>query len=329
MQTNLEIRNEAWRLLWERKWFWKLLGAAILLQVCSQVVVTIVDGIVYRLGVFNITALQNLAQERLPLPEFTPRLILEFASSTVLIFFLSFILGGISGFGNSRLQLRAVDDNSESWMKAAFSGFGIPLELAWLAFRMSLLFVFWIILAIIAAGAIAVSFLSAVPKPQTPAELSLSVAVVTLASAVFIAIYSIPFYKYRYLFRIKADHPDWSAGECIRHCRELARGNKWRIFVHDCSYWRILLGALLPLLVIMCVVLLGAAVFRGSDAEAPSLSAAVAVGAVFGVLAMLASYIALLVFGAISVHYIGVGQTILYREISRSTPSTPPAPENC
>jgi hypothetical protein len=42
------------------------------------------------------------------------------------------------------------------------------------------------------------------------------------------------------------------------------------------------------------------------------------VGVVFGVLAMLASYIALLVFGAISVHYIGVGQTILYREISRT-----------
>ena len=51
MQTNLEIRDEAWRLLWERKWFWKLLGAAILLQVCSQAVVTIVNGIVYRLGV--------------------------------------------------------------------------------------------------------------------------------------------------------------------------------------------------------------------------------------------------------------------------------------
>jgi hypothetical protein len=33
---------------------------------------------------------------------------------------------------------------------------------------------------------------------------------------------------------------------------------------------------------------------------------------------MLAAYLALLVFGAISVHYIGVGQSILYREISRT-----------
>ena len=318
MQTNSEIRNEAWRLLWERKWFWKLLGAAILLQVCSQVIITIVNGVVYRLGVFNITAMMNMIEERIPLPEFTPRIILELASSTVLIFFLSFILGGIALYGNSRLQLRAVDDNDESWMKTAFSGFKIPLELAWLTFRVSLVYIFWMVLALIPAAALVALFFSAVPTPQTPAELSMSVAVVTLASVIFIAIYCIPFYKYRYLFRIKADHPDWSAGECMRHCRELVCGSKWRIFLHDCSYWRILLGALLPLLVIMMVVLIAAPILGGGHESAPTHSAAAVVGAVFGVLAMLASYIAVLVFGAISVHYIGVGQTILYREISRT-----------
>ena len=318
MQTNSEIRNEAWRLLWERKWFWKLLGAAILLQVCSQVIITIVNGIVYRLGVFNITAMTNMIEERIPLPEFTPRIILELASSTVLIFFLSFILGGIASYGNSRLQLRAADDNSESWMKVAFSGFKIPLDLAWLTFRMCVVFMIWMILALIPSGVVAAIFFAIVPKPQTPGELASAVAVVTLASALFIAIYCVPFYRYRYLFRIKADHPDWSAGECMRHCRELVCGSKWRIFVHDCSYWRILLGALLPLLVIMMVVLIAAPILGGGHESAQSHSAAAVVGVVFGVLAMLASYIALLVFGAISVHYIGVGQTILYREISRT-----------
>ena len=303
MQTNLEIRNEAWRLLWERKWFWKLLGAAILLQVCSQAVVTIVNGIVYRLGVFNLTAMMNLQEEHMPLPQFTPRLIWEFSSSTALSLFFAFILGGIALYGNSRLQLRAVEDNDESWMKTAFSGFKIPLELAWLTFRVSLVYIFWMVLALIPAAALVALFFSAVPTPQTPAELSMSVAA---------------FYKYRYLFRIKADHPDWSAGECMRHCREIVYGSKWRIFVHDCSYWRILLGALLPLLVIMAVVLLATAILGGRSAGAPTPSAAVAVGAAFGVVAMLAAYLALLVFGAISVHYIGVGQSILYREISRA-----------
>ena len=155
MQTNLEIRNEAWRLLWERKWFWKLLGAAILLQVCSQAVVTIVNGIVYRLGVFNLTAMMNLQEEHMPLPQFTPRLIWEFSSSTALSLFFAFILGGIALYGNSRLQLRAVEDNDESWMKTAFSGFKIPLELAWLTFRVSLVYIFWMVLALIPAAALA------------------------------------------------------------------------------------------------------------------------------------------------------------------------------
>lgn len=318
MRDNKTIRDEAWNILWERKWFWKLLGAAILLSVCSQAIVTIVNGIVYRLGVFNIIALQNLMEERMPLPEFTPRLIWELSSSSALYLFFAFILGGITAYGSSRLQLRAVEDNSESWMKTAFSGFRIPLELAWLTFQLSLVFVFWLVLALIPAGTSVALFFAAVPTPQTPVEIALSAAVVTLASSIFIAIYCIPFYKYRYLFRIKADHADWSAGECMRHCRELTYGNKWRIFRHDCSYWRILLGALLPLLAVMAVALMFAATAGEAREGAAMHSAAAAVGMAFGVLAMIAAYLCMLVFGAISVHYIGVGQTILYREISRS-----------
>jgi len=320
MKSNLEIRNEAWSLLWERKWFWKLLGAAILLQVCSQAIVTVVNGIVYRLGVFNLTALMNLRQENMPLPEFTPRIIWEFASSTALSFFFAFILGGIALFGNSRLQLRAVEDNSESWMKVAFSGFKIPLELAWLTFRMSLVFMFWMILALVPAVALAALFFTAVPAPQTVVELAAAVAVVTIASSLFIAIYCVPFYKYRYLFRIKSENPDWSAGVCMKHCRELVYGSKWRIFKHDCSYWRILLGALLPLLVMMAAMLLVAATI-GSGPVAQTRSAATVVGLLFAAVAMIAAYVALLVFGAISVQYIGVGQTILYREISKTRES--------
>ena len=98
----------------------------------------------------------------------------------------------------------------------------------------------------------------------------------------------------------------------MRHCRELVYGSKWRIFMHDCSYWRILLGALLPMLVIMGMILLTAAVIGSGHGGASST--ATVIGAAFGAVA----YLALIVFGAISVHYIGIGQTILYREISRN-----------
>ena len=121
MQTNSEIRNEAWRLLWERKWFWKLLGAAILLQVCSQVIITIVNGVVYRLGVFNITAMTNMIEERIPLPEFTPRIILELASSTVLIFFLS--------LWSRAFRLSSSDAEAPSSNRACgFPAHGFPCE---------------------------------------------------------------------------------------------------------------------------------------------------------------------------------------------------------
>ena len=57
-----------------------------------------------------------------------------------------------------------------------------------------------------------------------------------------------PFYRYRYVFRLKADHPDWTALQCMRGCSELTYGFKWRSFKLDCSYWRTLLLVVLPVL---------------------------------------------------------------------------------
>ncbi len=317
MQSDIEIRNEAWRLLWKRNWFWKLLGAGILLQVCSQAIVTIVNGIVYRLGVFNLTAAMNLMQERQPLPDLTPRIMWEFSSSTLLYLFFAFILGGIAYYGNSALLLRSCEDNEEGWLKTAFGGFKMPLDLAWLSFRLSLVYFFWSLLAGIPCGAIIAAVVANVPTVSTVAEGSIYGFAFAICAAIVIAVVSIPFYRYRYLFRIKAEHPDWSAGECMRSCRELTNGNKWRIFKHDCSYWRILLLALLPMLVMMTLVLLTVAGIATKPASGGEQSAVLAIFAILGALLIVASYLAMIVFGVISVYYIGVGQTIFYREISR------------
>ncbi len=317
MQSNVEIRNEAWRLLWKRGWFWKLLGAGILLQVCSQAIVTVVNGIVYRLGVFNLTAAMNMMQTRQPLPDLTQRIMWEFSSSTLLYFFFAFILGGITYYGNSVLLLRSAEDRGEGWLKAAFGGFKMPLELAWLSFRLSLVYFFWSLLAGIPCGAIIAAVVANVPTVSTVAEGSICGSAFAICAAIFIAVICIPFYRYRYLFRIKAEHPDWSAGECMKSCRVLTSGNKWRIFKHDCSYWRILLLALLPMLVMVTMLLLAVAGVSAKPAAGDGQSAVLAVFAIFGVLALIASYLAMIVFGVISVYYIGVGQTIFYREISR------------
>lgn len=316
MKDNKTIRDEAWRLLWKRNWFWKLLGASLLLSVCAQAIITVVNGIVYRLGVFNITAMMNLREQGMSIPAFTPRLIWEFSSSTVLYLFFATIMGAISAYGNSVLLIRSTDDNDEGWLKAAFGGFKMPLGLTWLFFRLWLVYIFWAILAALPGIVLFTWLYDAAPPSEAPIAIAIYTIAFSLCACVFIAIYCIPFYKYRYAFRLKADHPDWSAGECMRSCRELVYGSKWRIFLHDCSYWRIILLAMLPMLFLAAIVAV-VVITAGGVQALKEPSAAVAVAISFGVLVAIIAYLAILVLGVITAHYIGVGQTILYREISR------------
>ncbi len=310
MRSNSEIRESAWRLLWQGNWFWKLLGGAILLNVCSQVVYAVLNGMLYRFGVFGMTALTNALEEYrkngTPLPDVTPSLVAQFASSTVLTLFFAFIMAGIAAYGNSALVLRAADEKSEDWLKAAFGGFAIPLDLAWLFFRISLIFVFWTVMALVPSGAV-VWLAMKVAQPASPPY----VLAIIAALCLYVAILCIPFYRYRYLFRVKADHTEWAAGRCIGECAALTEGYKWRCFVHDCSYWKILLAPLLLLLVCVagvCVVAIPAV--RQLCPEEARMAVAAA-----GALVVIISYLVFVVFAVVIGFYIGVGQTLLYRDI--------------
>ena len=309
MRGNSEIRESAWRLLWQGNWFWKLLGGAILLNVCSQVVYAVLNGLLYRFGVFGMTALTNAMEEyaknRTPLPDVTPSLVAQFASSTALTLFFGFIMAGIAAYGNSTLLLRATDEKNEGWLKAAFGGFAIPLDLAWLLFRVSLIFVFWNIVALVPSGAVVWTAVKVAPPAPT------YFLAVFAALSMYVAIMCIPFYRYRYLFRIKADHPDWPAGRCIGECAALTEGFKRRSFVHDCSYWKILLAPLLLLLA--CVVGVCGAAIPAVRQLCPEGARMVVAAA--GALLFVVSYLVFIVFAVVIGFYNGVGQTLLYRDI--------------
>ena len=317
MRGNGEIRERAWHLLWQGRWFWKLLGGAILLNVCSQVVYSVLNGLLYRFGVFGMTALTNALEEyaknRTPLPEITPSLVTQFVSSTALTFFFLFIMASISAYGNSALLLRAVDEKNEGWLKAAFGGFAIPLGLAWLFFRMFLIFLFWYVVALLPSVAVVGLAITAVPPALTPHLVAAAVYTLAIVAALclYVAIMCMPFYRYRYVFRIKAEHPDWAAGRCIGECAMLTDGSKWRCFVHDCSYWKILLVPLLLLL--FCVAAVCGIVSPAVRQLFPE-GVRVAV-AVVGAVVLIVSYLAMFVFALIICFYIGVGQTLLYRDI--------------
>ena len=315
MRSNSEIRDRAWCLLWQGKWFWRLLGGAILLNVCTQVVYTVLNGMLYRLGVFGMTAFTNALEEYAkngaPLPEFTPDRIVQFASSTVLTMFFVFIMGGIAAFGNGTLVIRAVDENEDGWLKSAFGGFRMPLGLAWLSFRISLIYMVWCLVAF-APLAVMVGLATGLNASGISASVGGAAAyalAVTVGLSLAAAILCVPIYRYRYLFRLKADNPDWSAGQCIRECSALSDGFKWRCFVHDCSYWKILLAPLLLSALFVAVVVAASTAKHWCAVDASAAVAAV------GALVAIALYFALIALIAVAVWYIAVGQTLLYRDI--------------
>lgn len=309
--SNIEIRNRAWELLWRGKWFWRLLGAMILLQVVSQAAISLLNGILTRMGVFTPQSVLADMERGGTLPEFSSGVIFEFSLSVALYLFFTFLFSGISSYGNNRLLNSAADDNGEDWMKRAFGGFKIPLELGWLAFRMMLVFFFWSAIAAIPPASAFLLFGGYVSMPETVAAAALFSLVMAAAIVAYTAVMAVPFYRYRYLFRIKADNPEWSAFECMRHCRSLTAGEKWRIFKHDCSYWRVFLLPLAFMTLIggmVCTVFGFAGEIRDSDATG--------VFAVFAALGIVFLYFAFIASAIICAFYNGVGQSVLYREIS-------------
>ena len=313
MESNSEIRGRAWLLLWREKWFWKLLGGTVLLNVCAQVISSALNGALHRLGVFGMGALagalEDYAKNRAPLPELTPDLAVQFATSTALVLFFAFIMGGISAYGRSALLLRAADGNGAGWLKAAFGGFKMPLGLAWLSFRACLIYTGWSVVAFVPASAVV--WLARVASPPAALALPAYALAGTLACGLAAAVLCVPFYRYRYLFRVKADHPDWGAGRCLRECAALSRGFKWRCFVHDCSYWRALLAPLLLLL--LCVAAVCAVSCARFWCPQGLRDAVVATGALLCV----AMYLAVVAMAVVVGFYVGVGQTLLYRDVAR------------
>lgn len=310
MRTNEEIRNEAWTKLWHEKWFWKILIASILLDLSMQLVFKIIciiaSSCIGDLGTLSQTNLSNsLAMIARGDMSALPTITLHIAITA----FMTIIATGITQFGKSTVLLRAADGKQEGYLKAAFEGLKMPLGLVYLTLRVALVFILWGILAILPCiGGAAICELMAIDA--TSIKIAAWALIITAAATFSLAIIAIPFYRYRFLFRIKADNPEWSASKCMRECRSLTQGNKWRIFKHDCSYWKefltpVILGS------ILCAYLL----YRLHTLHlSPNEGAILDPKFIIGLVCMLALYIAIMIFTVIAIFHISLGQTILYRE---------------
>ena len=280
MKSNAERMDLAWKRLWTDHWFGRLFGGGLLLGLCGYVVQAIVSGTLTSLNVqswldYAQAVLQNWQDLTTPVPNLTEQFVSQATSSTLLTLFFSYLMAGITTYGAAVILRRCLDNKEQGWLGAAFGGFKYPFGMLWLFLRMLFIWFWWGLFLVI-----------------PPLGIWLLV---------------VAFYRYRFIWLVKADHPDWGAGRCLKACREMMMGHKMDSFRLDCAYWK----PLTLLLILMCVPCAGAAgLFAVSDA----------LQVVVGFVAFMA-FVA--VFGAAIVitQYIRVGQGFLYRELADSDKS--------
>ena len=311
MRSNAEFRNLAWTRLWADMWFWRLFGGGLLLMLCGYAVNVVIGGILGRLGVqdwqdYYVAVAMNRKDLTTPVPNLTSNYIFTATSATVLESFIGYIMAGIAAYGAAVILLRCLRNEENGWLGAAFGGFKDPFGMLWLFIRLMLIYLGWMIVAIFPLGVIAGACLPVVKPMLESAPLlaaTLLSVVFALGSGIFLAVYSIPFYRYRFLFLFKAEHPDWSAGACLRSCKAFMEGHKWQSFKLDCSYWKpitlVLLLVMMAVTAILLVVLLK---------DNKMLAALLGLG---GILALFASFAG----GIVLAQYIGVGQGFLYEDL--------------
>ena len=311
MRSSTELKQLAWQRLWSDKWFGRLFGGGLLLMLCGYAVNVVIGGILGRLGVqdwrdYYLAVAMNRKDLTTPIPNLTGNYIFTATSATVLETFIGYIMAGIAAYGAAVILLKCLKNEEKGWLGEAFGGFKDPFGMLWLFVRLMLIYLCWIIVAIFPLGVIAgVCFPIVMPMRETaPLQASLLMSVVfTIGIGTFIAIYCIPFYRYRFVYLFKAEHPDWSAGACLRSCKALMEGHKWQSFKLDCSYWKPITLVLMLLLVVMAAIGL-AVVFKGN-------TMLVALLVLVTIFVFLACWVSAIVLG----QYISVGQGFFYQDL--------------
>lgn len=309
MKSNVELKELAWKRLWADKWFGRLFGGGLLLGLCGYAVQVVISGI---LGRLNVQTWQNYAQAVLanrqdlttPVPNLTSEFISQATSSSVLVLFFSYLMAGIAAYGGAAILLKCLANDEKDWLKAAFGGFKWPFEMLWMFVRLVLTYLCWFLLGVVPLAAVALSCRSEISAVIESGSLA-AVATLSFLSAagllVPVLLACVPFYRYRFLFLVKAERPELGANASFRACRELMKGSLMTSFRLDCSYWRPIAGLLL-----LCLALMVGAL---ALTQVPAWAQLVLGALLFGGL------LALFVCSIVLSQYIGVGQGFLYQEI--------------
>jgi len=237
MMTNAEIRAEAWKRLWNDRWLVRLAVAGILL---TGILWTVLAGLAVAYRVLEISTLQDFAvawqkaaAQGLGYTASSGEAMMRMIAASLFQGFMQYLLSGLVMFGAVTLVLRAIRGERERWLAAAFSGFAAPFTMFWLMFGVQMRLVFWIFLATVPAGVLMI-------VPYVGGMVAVALVVGVLCWCI---------YRYRNVWFLRVDHPEWSAGQCIAGSVETMKGWKMRAFGLDCSFLGALSGVFALLLV--------------------------------------------------------------------------------
>ena len=309
MKSAGELKELAWKRLWADRWFGRLFGGGLLLSLCGYAVQVVIGGVLSRLNVqtwqgYFEAVLANRQDLTTPVPNLTSDFISQATSSSALVLFFSYLMAGIAAYGGAVILLKCLANDERDWLKAAFGGFKWPFEMLWMFVRLLLTYLGWFLLGVVPLGAVVMSCRVQISAVVESGSLSAMAALSLLFAAgllVSVLLACVPFYRYRFLFLVKAERPELGANACFRACRDLMKGNLLTSFRLDCSYWRPITGVL-----VLCLALTAAAFALTAMPSAAQL----ALGAFLFV-----GLVGLFACSIVLAQYISVGQGFLYREI--------------
>lgn len=286
--TNKEIRNQAWDLLWHKNWVSKLILISSALQLSASLIMGAVTDTLKTIGVVNINETLRLLERDGFLIFFDSPL--EYLTVAAMYLFFSFLMTGIVNFGICKTLNNVADNNQEGYIKSAFAAFKMPFEV----FNLQFLFTLITFLFVLVCTAPFLFYAFKSSWPHMPELINVNNPLVSFVFicvaiiAVILAI-TIPFYRFRYIFRVKADHPEWPASKCLSYSNYLTLGNKARLIKLDLSYLK---AYLVPLAI-------------------PLISLSVFSIMIFSLALTVATL------------YNGIGQSILYRQLLAEKESSP------
>jgi len=231
MKSSDEIRAEAWKICRSRGCFWAFFVTWTVLSMFFGLVRECWQQAISSMGIQTWTMFMQAKAKALlsglDLAVPSRAVAWRMTGASAFELFVSCIVVGIIAFGLSGFFMRTAKGDMSRWFIRSLEGFRRPLDLAWLHLHFSLrcviaFAVFYFVPVVCGA------FLGGV------FQLALAFGGTVLALFGVVVV----FYRCCQCWNLKVENPDVTACQCLRESARMMKGNMWRRFKLDCSYWK-------------------------------------------------------------------------------------------